>query len=262
MRIAWLTILSICLISCSLTQVESTSDVVIQYITELHKESPLNFRVIVTKTQFHEDGSEKVTDTTAYASKEGKPVAFKLNSLGKKRIENLVKKGEDKGLSFSLFHENYTKNKTKNYDTRQLTLHDSPASEIVSDKDGYVLGVMGAIFETLYDTTNEATVEAFDYFPNKKVKRKTTLKLQAKEVAVKENQKFSKKMLEDSKKLIKRAFKIDTEDSSKVIVHLFEERFPQYNWQVYVNPVSYTAKSEVMAKFKYNNNYYVVLGVA
>ncbi|KAB0799918.1 hypothetical protein PPYR_07798 [Photinus pyralis] len=230
------------------------------YLTELSNESPLNFKVFFSSYSYHEDGSPKYVDTLAFGSDHHPAATFKLNSLGPKRVEQLTRHTESKGITLSLLHENFAKNKSKDYDTQALTDPSSPAGEVMLNKEGISDGILEALLDTLDETTNEAKIEGIDHFPDGKMKQQTVLTLKAKEVTVKGSKDFSSKMLEDGKKLIKRAFKIETNDRPKVIAGLFYEKFPQYTWEVYVDPITYTTKSEVMAKFNYDSVNYVVLG--
>ncbi|KAK5638334.1 hypothetical protein RI129_012629 [Pyrocoelia pectoralis] len=260
MKVFLLAILFVCLAKVALSEDKSRFDLLEKYVKALSEESVLNFKLIASASSYHENGTPKYVDTLAFGSDHNSSAVFKLNSLGPNRIEKFKTHASSKGVSLVLFHENFNKNKTKDYDTDFLSTPSSPAAEVISNKEGIDLGILEELIETVDETTNEGKIEGNEYFPSKKLKQRTTLTFKAKEVTVKGNKDFSSKMLEDGKKLIKRAFKIDTDDRATVIASLFDEKLPGYNWEVYINPITYTVKSEVMAKFNYDNVNYVVLG--
>ncbi|KAF5284622.1 hypothetical protein FQA39_LY16980 [Lamprigera yunnana] len=230
-----------------------------EYLKKLTEESLLDFKLFLIHHDYYDDGSIKHTDTVVFSSNLNKSSEFKLASLGDKKISEFVKKSKENGVSVAVAHEDLVKNSTNNYKTERADDIDSPASRVIANAGGYELGITEEIFDTLFQTTNVANIEAYQFHPNKQIKKKTVLEIQAEEVVVKDKN-MNPKMVEQSKKLLKKAFKIDVSNRAAYIAHQFDETYPNYKWQILTNPIDYAYKSNVMVSLKFHNNVYTILG--
>ncbi|KAK4878324.1 hypothetical protein RN001_010830 [Aquatica leii] len=193
------------------------------YLKNLVEDSVLDFKLYFVHHDYYKDGSIRHTDTIGFALSPNKTTDFTLSSLGTKKIADLVKKGEDVGVELSVMENNRVKNITKTYDTKVHESIDAPPAEILDNTGGYAVGVFEQVFDTLYETTDTAKIDAFEFYDNQKIKRQISMTIHAKEVTIKDKKGMGAKMIEESKKLLKKALKIDADDKALYIVHQFED---------------------------------------
>ncbi|KAF5286489.1 hypothetical protein FQR65_LT12572 [Abscondita terminalis] len=232
------------------------------YLNELIKESPLDFKVYFVNKVYHDDGSVKHNDVIVFANTPNKSADLSLSSLGTKKIEEMVKNAEEEGVELSVAENILVKNVTKTYGTKEQKEPDYPALQIFQNLGGYGLGVLEQVFEAVFGTQKIAKFYLYEYYANKAIKRLSTMTIGTKEVVVKDKKKMSEQMVEESSKLLKKAMKVDVDDKAQFIGHQFDDRYPKYKWNVLVNPVAYTCKSDVMISLKYDNNIYTILGTS